>query len=124
MSESMSKTATEELQNLMFRHVLAEGSIVRTNASYYGWLDYDLTTHAENCRVILGKNPKLVEEYIGEFQGTFYDGDTTVAVLQVDGVSCVCGKIKNRMIRTTGNIGELMFSLFNNLPAVQRGSRY
>lgn len=120
MTGTMSKAATEELQNLMFRHVLAEGEIVRPDASYYGWTDYNMTMHAQSCRVILGKNPKLVETIIGEFQGTFYEGDTSVAVLQIDGVSCACGKIKNRMIRSTGSIGELMFSLFNNLPAVIR----
>lgn len=124
MSEStMSKAATEELQNLMFRHVLEHGDIVRVNPSYYGWYDIEMTNHAASCRVILDKNPKLIESYIGEFQGTFYEGDTTKAMLDVESVSCVCGKIKKRTIRTEGTVGELMFSLFSNMSAVERNPR-
>lgn len=121
MNEStMSKAATEELQNLMFRHVLENGSIVKKNPSYYGWYDIEGTNHAAKCRVILDKNPQLIESYVNEFQGTFYDGDTSKAVLDVDSVSCICGKIKKRVIRTEGTVGELMFSLFSNMTAVRR----
>lgn len=68
--------------------VVANGSLVRKNASFYGWRDYSGTAEMRKKVAKVGvdynatKMPKETSWH--EFQGTFYEGDTRVVGIELD----------------------------------------
>ena len=116
MSAEMSDSAKAELRALIVSKILTAGSVVSLTPHYYtGWEDYEDTYHLEECGAEVATDTKLEENYVHEFMGTFYEGDTSVAVVELNGVSCKCGQVDNRTIRWKGSIGEFMFTLLNDL---------
>jgi hypothetical protein len=117
MTAEMSDSAKTELRALIVSKLLTAGSIVSLNPRYYtGWEDYEDTYHIQDkCSVEIPPETKLEENYVHEFMGTFYEGDTNVAVVEMKGISCHCGRVTDRTLRWKGTVGEFIFTLLNDL---------
>ena len=116
MAAEMSDSAKAELRALIVSKLMANGDVVSLDPTYYGgWESYGDTVHLQECGGTANPETKLEETYVREFMGTFYEGDTSVAVVELKGVSCNCGKLADRTIRWKGNVGEFIFTILNDL---------
>ena len=101
-----------EYERILTAAILKHGSLVRKDASQYGWLDgleygegWKNPRHSVQCGI--AKTGRIVEDaYWYEFMGTFYEGDNTVHGMEVHGVTCNCGKITDRVFRWSESPGE------------------
>lgn len=97
------------LKQYIFRH----GSPVDQNPSFYGWIADDYRSVREHLAVCPPVEPIVVDESEwNEFQGTFYEGDTTCRGIDAT-FSCGCGEVANRVFRWRGSFGELIIGLVN-----------
>jgi hypothetical protein len=55
------------------------------------------------------------DAYWSEFAGTFASGDHYKHGMEVHGVTCNCGKIKNRIFRWDAPVGEAIRAVMVNL---------
>lgn len=92
---------------------LKNGLVVRDHPSIYMWTDYPLTEHVQSTGCALTATGTAKETIWDEFQGTFYDGDTSVHGLQVSGVSCACGQVVDRAMRWEATVSAVAESVFN-----------
>lgn len=107
---AMSSEVQAEYDKCLREAVLVHGTVVDTQASIYGWMDYDNWNHSKMCKVISTKVP--YEDKWNEFAGTFYTGDTTKHGVAVDGVHCACGLIKDRTFRWEAEAPEMIEKVF------------
>lgn len=116
MAAEMSDSAKAELRALIVSKLMANGDVVSLDPTYYGgWESYGDTVHLQECGGKADPDTKLEETYVREFMGTFYEGDSSVAVVELKGVSCNCGNLTDRTIRLKSTIGEFIFTLLNDL---------
>lgn len=113
---------TPEVEREYKRHLmtaaLQHGELVATDASFYGWRDYseeEWVGRRPHYRACALTGTSVHETSWGEFMGTFYDGDTTVHGVEVRGVSCACGRLKDRRVRWTAHPGDVAKAVFEEL---------
>lgn len=108
----MDDRVREEYNRILTAAIIKNGSLVRTDASQYGWSDYgdygnDFTKPRHSTTCGIAKTGRVVEDADWyEFMGTFYEGDNTVHGMEVHGVSCNCGRITDRVFRWSESPGE------------------
>lgn len=114
----MDERVKEEYERLLASVIIANGVLVRESAVdfMYGWMssdDYEGKNklmwtgrrHSDVCGI--KRTGKVNEDcQWDEFKGTFYEGDTTVYGVEVEGVTCNCGKLINRSYRWAAPLGE------------------
>lgn len=106
-----------EYERLLTAAILKHGSLVAKDASIYGWLtmdDYDLgprggwknaARHSLSCGI--AKTGRIEEDATWyEFASTFDSNDHYKHGMEVHGVTCNCGKIKDRVFRWDAPVGE------------------
>lgn len=115
---AISAEAQAEYERVLKLLVLKHGSLALEDPSIYGWVDYRYYTYANKgqqlhhviCKITSSEVPK--EDHWREFNGTFNDEDDSVHGIVLKGVSCACGKLKNREFRWTERmqrVAELVF---------------
>jgi hypothetical protein len=119
--DSMSPEVRAEYQRALTRATARHGSIVSRDASFYGWTDWDASTHAQRCDVRVPEGAEVSEVSWDEFRGTFYEGDTTVHGVEVDGASCRCGQIKDRRVRWSATVQEVAEAVFTEAFGARQG---
>lgn len=114
----MDEEIREEYERLLVRLVLANGSLVGEDASFYGWHDHTtfrwpgpgFSEHVGTCGI---KSTGRVQEDIWyEFKGTFYEGDTSVHGISLKGVTCNCDKVQDREVRWSAPMQEVAEAVF------------
>lgn len=112
----MDDAVQAEYDRLLARVVLKQGELVRKDESQYGWHDYNdgwvRDSHHRTCEVTC-KRVQEVTWY--EFQGTFYEGDESVHGVSAFGVTCACGKLKDREVRWSAAMQEVAQAVFEEL---------
>jgi hypothetical protein len=109
---SMSPEVRAEYNRALARAAAKNGSFVAPNASFYGWMDWNAYEHMKTCQVVVPDTAKAEEDTWDEFQGTFYEGDTTHTGVVVKGVSCRCGRYTNRDVRWAATVQEVAEAVF------------
>jgi hypothetical protein len=119
---AMSPEAQAEYNRAMAAATVKHGSIVRTNGTFYGWSDYDAAMHVAGwsytdksvkpCPLVVPEHGTVREDEWSQFEGTFYDGDTTHHGVTVTGVSCSCGQLTDRTVRWEANMQEVAEAIF------------
>jgi hypothetical protein len=103
------------------RHLIAvtlrRGTLVVQDASMYGWADHEniwdgSPSHLRTCQLT---GTTVEESEWNEFMGTFYEGDTRVHGIDVDGVNCACGKLRDRTVRWAASVSEIAEAVFEEL---------
>lgn len=106
---AMSPEVRAEYDKALIAAILKRGTMVSEDASIYGWEDYDYhfgpswsraerrTPHHLACVLVSIGRP--VETRWDEFQGTFYEGDTSEHGVELPGITCECGKLEDRTLR-------------------------
>lgn len=120
---SMRDELRKEMNGFIAEAVIRDGSTVSLTESYYGWRDSDADFHIRGinektrkldskfaCMWVEPLEPKLSEHYQYEFGDS--DNGNNMAVVDLEGVDCVCGKLTNRTIRYAGTLGEFIPKLF------------
>lgn len=117
---AMSPEAQAEYDEALTAAVLKHGTLVREDPSFYGWEDFDYhlghglrsrhTAHHLKCEIVSTGKP--VESTWHEFQGTFYEGDTSVHGIDLPEVTCACGKVQDRTFRWQARMQEVAEAVF------------
>jgi len=88
-----------------------EARVVDKNASFYGWVDWERSKltfeHFNACSVDVELTPMPEDSSWNQFQGTFYEGDTTIHGMATD-VTCQCSIIDAVPMRLDGTFSELL----------------
>jgi len=128
---SMSDEVRAEYEAALARVVVRNGSIVRTNDTYYGWNDYPAFQHivggswgdkGPGCALVLPDGARAVEDEWSEFAGTFADGDNVKHGAIVRGVSCKCGQLTGRSVRWEANMHEVAEAVFEEALGARKNS--
>lgn len=103
-----------EYDKILTAAIINHGVLVRHDQSVFAWMDDELNgeysggrpRHSLTCGIgVVGKAVENATWY--EFAGTFAeDGDAYKHGMEVHGVSCKCGKIKDRVFRWDAPVGE------------------
>ncbi len=105
----------ERFREVVAQTIIQHGRVVSADASFYGWTDFEATEHLRSyggsCPVVGHGTPS--EDSWDEFQGTFYEGDTTQHGMQMT-VTCECGQITDQILRYEGNVSEMISSIITN----------
>lgn len=116
----------DEAWVLKFREILAKtiiehGSVISTDANFYGWGDYEATMHlrdgdwhgqaAPACPVAQHLQPS--EDEWSEFEGTFVEHNVPRHGMQMT-FTCKCGLLKDRTLRYEGNVAEMISSVITS----------
>lgn len=110
-----------EYEKILTAAIIKHGSIVRQDASLYGWIsdeEYSLPfrgpRHSVECGIA---STGLVEEHATwyEFAGTFAEQDNYKHGMEVHGVTCNCGKITDRVFRWDAPVGEAIRTVMMGL---------
>lgn len=109
---SMSPEVRAEYDRALARAAAKNGRIVSTDASFYGWSDWDAYEHMKNCAVVVPATAKAVETTWEEFEDTYYEGDTTHTGVVVKGVSCRCGQYTDRNVQWEATVREVAEAVF------------
>lgn len=117
---AMSPEAQAEYNRAMAAAAVKNGLIVRADPSYYGgWSDWEAAEHlnpygpaSAPCRLVAPEHGTVKEDEWSEFEGTFYDGDTSHHGVVVTGVSCVCGQLTDRAVRWEASMQEIAEAVF------------
>jgi hypothetical protein len=115
---SMSPEIEKEYRAALARVVAAKGFVVKEHPSFYWWIDYEASEHlglrdsGAGCMVIVPVTARGREDEWEEFEGTFYEGDTTHHGATVDGISCACGLLTNRSLRWEASVHEVAEAVF------------
>lgn len=101
----------KEIKRRILKFLTKNGLPADTDWSrwYYGWIARDwatLVTHLGTCKVDI-IHSSYEDAYWYEFQGTFYEGDSTVRGIEAK-ITCACGEITNRVWRYAGGYVELI----------------
>lgn len=107
---TMSDAVRAEYERVLARVIIKRGSVVVQTDGWYGWVDYDATTHVSKCGVATHGAPD--EDTWYEFKGTFYEGDTSVHGMALSGVTCKCGRITDRSLRWQASVVEVATEVF------------
>lgn len=117
---AMSPEAQAEYNKALTAAVLKHGTMVSKDASSYGWEDYEYhhgpnwsgrhKSHHVTCGWASVGKPE--EDYWHEFQGTFYEGDTSVHGIVIKGLTCNCGRIQDREMRWQASIQTVAEAIF------------
>lgn len=103
-------TETEKYRKRLSQAIWNRGSPVSTGRdTFYGWADYDATMHARECK--LKSYEKILEVDWYQFVSTFDDASHEYG-LEMTGVYCACGQIKNRVFRLNETFGVVMREMF------------
>lgn len=78
--------------------------------SYYGWRDWDAEDHGRTCEWIIPDDTALHERIYDTFGDTNH-GTVTEHGVDVDGISCTCGKYSNVRLRYDGSMGQILRDL-------------
>lgn len=95
---SMSEKAQEAYDAAMKKVIIMNGTLCSTGSWAYGYIASDseqLYTCRKNCRVWSNEKPR--EEFWTDFD-SFHEG-TPRGVIDLTGVNCDCGALKDRTIR-------------------------
>jgi hypothetical protein len=114
---AMSERVRAEYEKAMARVVIKRGSLVSEHPNIYGWEEYswclsDGGKHLAKCGIKTDDTLRADEDRWDEFQGTFYEGDTSVHGARVDGISCQCGKVTGRSYRWKASMQEVAEAVF------------
>lgn len=104
-----------EYEKILTAAIIKNGTLVAKDASIYSWVDDEYEyegrwargqRHSVSCGIV--KTGQVKEDATWyEFAGTFAeDGDTYKHGMEVHGVTCNCGKIKDRVYRWDAPVGE------------------
>lgn len=107
----MDDRVKEEYEKILTRSIIKHGSLVRVDASTFGWMDQDgqgydfrKPRHSSWCEIV--KTGQVEEDATWyEFAGTFADSHYKHG-MEVHGVTCDCGQIKDRTFRWDAPVGE------------------
>ena len=110
-----------EYDKILTTAIIKNGSLVAKDASFYGWNtgeeyggDFRSPRHSVVCGI--AKTGRVEEDATwDEFMGTFYEGDTRKHGMEVYGVTCNCGKLKNRTFRWDAPVGEAVKAVVEEL---------
>jgi hypothetical protein len=91
-------------------YVAANGEPVKSDESYYAWLDYDMSKHLNHCNIAAVES--VNEDTWQEFNGTFNEDDDSVHGISGKG-QCNCGFFKGEL-RVTGKVTDIIQNLVNN----------
>lgn len=114
---AMTPEVQEQYDRVLTTVTVRNGTLVSINPSIYGWEAFPWSDptreHWDRCgmKPLTGEE-RAVEDSWDEFQGTFYEGDTTVHGVTVYGLSCNCGQLTDRSIRWRANMREVAEVVF------------
>lgn len=113
----MTPEVEQEYKRHLIAAVLRHGEMVSPTASYLSWRDHDehipgRRSHPRDCPLTA---TDVRETSWQEFMGTFYEGDDTVHGVEAIGVSCACGRLKDRRVRWTAHPGDVAKAVFEEL---------
>lgn len=113
----MDSEVRREYERHLMAVVLRQGALVSPDESIYGWIDYERPWDGRPAHLtVCPPTGKHVEEMTWhEFAGTFYEGDTGVHGVQVTGVNCACGQLRNRKVRWSATVSEVAEAVFEEL---------
>lgn len=106
---AMSPEAQAEYERFLREAVLKRGALVSTGSTYYGWIADDWR-HTSKCELTTTKVPEEIT--YSEFAGTFATSDSTHHAVEVSGVSCKCGQLKDRKVRWDASVSEVAEAVF------------
>lgn len=103
-----------EYEKILSAAIIKNGSLVSKDASFFNWIDDEYEGRrargqrhsVSSCGI--AKTGQVEEDATWhEFAGTFAEyGDTYKHGMEVHGVTCNCGKIKDRVFRWDAPVGE------------------
>ena len=118
---TITDTFSDELKQAIRTFIVKQGIPVRFIGTdylgeplidYYGWEDYAGQCHVDprydGCKWEVPEGSLLYEETYDQFQGTFYEGDTSEDGINVSGCRCACGKFTDVTLRWDGTLAELI----------------
>lgn len=91
---------------------IGEDSSGKPAVSFYSWWDFGAIRHVDArygaCAWEVPEGSFMYEETYDQFQGTFYEGDTSEDGINVSGCRCACGKYADVTLRWEGTLAELI----------------
>lgn len=112
----MKEETANKFKEFVREYILEKGELVSEKPSFYGWGDYGAKIHEhfrKGCEFEFTDETEIRENWVDEFQGSFYEGDTRRVYLDATNVRCKCGDFTNRTLRASGNISEMLGELFS-----------
>lgn len=94
----------EEFQRRLAHVVWEDGMAVRESDTFYGWPDYDVTTHARDCKLKSWSQMEEVDWY--QFTDTFNDPAHNYGIEML--ATCECGTITNWPWRLDETFGQVL----------------
>ena len=115
------ETFSDELKQAIRTFIVTAGSPVefigedwlgRPAVSFYSWLNFEALPHVDprkdGCSWEVPEGSFMYEESYDQFQGTFYEGDTSTDGINVSGCRCKCGKYSDITLRWEGTLAALI----------------
>jgi hypothetical protein len=106
---AMSPETQEEYDRALKTALIANGDVVESRPSTYGWKDYDATEHLRSCG---GWSERPVEDDAWHEFIDSYEGSAEKHGQSVSGVTCECGVLGGRTVRWDAQRDEIAEAVF------------